>query len=275
MSITEFKNLKIKNIDCVLQFTPQQRKFSSGKRVNHIVGIQLTGMAMHYMKSRNVMLDSQTIYFFNQKDSYDVDVFEAGISYSVHFTTYEPIETESFFIHVANTSEVLRLLDALNQSMAYTGNELKTTAIFYNLCALIYRIYEKNYFSGDLRIKNAEKYICEHFKEPNCINLAADSCNLSRRRFNDLFKHSFHVSPTKYIIHLKISTAKRYLTASNAEVSHIAELCGISDIYYFSKLFKRETGYTPSEYRKVVKKDILWQFSTEKAAQDNEKKPKL
>lgn len=245
----EFKNLKIKNIDCVVKYTPQLNKFSSYKRVNHIIGIQLTGSAMHYLKNKRIMLDSRTIYFFNQKDSYDVDVFEAGLSYSVHFTTYEPIETDSFFAHVSNASEIVRLLELMEKKMVFNGDELALTADFYTLCSLFNRIYEKKYFSNDVRIKNAEKYICEHFRDGDCIKDAAQNCGISRRRFDDLFKKCFDVTPGRYLINLKIESAKRFLSASDASVSQVAELCGMSDIYYFSKLFKKETGYTPSQYR--------------------------
>lgn len=250
----EFKNLKIKNIDCVVKFTPQLSKFSSGKRVNHIIGIQLTGSAMHYLKNRRIMLDSGTIYFFNQKDNYDVDVFEAGLAYSVHFTTYEPIETESFFVHVSNTGEIVRLLELMEKKLIFNGDELSLTADFYALCSLFNRVYEKNYFAKDMRIKNAEKYICEHFKEPECIQTAAKNCGISRRRFDDLFKKCFDVTPGRYLIDLKIEYAKRFLATSDAGISQIAELCGINDIYYFSKLFKKETGCTPSQYREKYKK---------------------
>ena len=252
----EFKNLKLKNIDCVVKFTPQSNKFSSINRVNHIIGIQLTGSAMHYLKDRKVILDSGTIYFFNQKDDYDVDVFEAGLAYSVHFTTYEPIETESFFAHASNADNIVRMVETIEKKMVFNGDELSLMADFYTLCSLFNRIYEKKYFAKDMRIKNAEKYICEHFREQDCIKFAVQHCGISRRRFDDLFKKCFDVTPGKYLINLKIEYAKRFLTTTDAGVSQIAELCGVNDIYYFSKLFKKETGYTPSQYRTKHKNGI-------------------
>ena len=82
------------------------------------------------------------------------------------------------------------------------------------------------------------------------MRAAAEKSGLSRRRFDELFKNSFNVTPGRYLINLKIDYAKRLLTTSNIGVSQVAELCGTSDIYYFSKLFKKETGFSPNRYRK-------------------------
>lgn len=142
----------------------------------------------------------------------------------------------------------------MEKKLIFNGDELSLTADFYALCSLFNRVYEKNYFAKDMRIKNAEKYICEHFKESECIQTAAKNCGISRRRFDDLFKKCFDVTPGRYLIDLKIEYAKRFLATSDAGISQIAELCGINDIYYFSKLFKKETGCTPSQYRAKYKK---------------------
>ena len=250
MLVVEFKNMKIKNIDFVVKYTPTVREFSMHNRINHIVGIQLTGEAIHYMKDRQVMLNGGTVYFFYQKDDYDVEVINAGVAYSVHFTTYGPIETESFFVHGANGGEIVRLVKKMEKEAFFGENELNLTAEFYNLCALVNRIYEKRYFSRDARINEAERYICANFRDGGCVRAAAEKSGLSRRRFDELFKNSFNVTPGRYLINLKIDYAKRLLTTSNIGVSQVAELCGTSDIYYFSKLFKKETGFSPNRYRK-------------------------
>lgn len=143
----EFKNMKIKDINCVIKFVPQQNKFSCNNRPNHILGIQLSGSAMHYMEKSNVMLNGGTGYFFNQKDNYNVNVIEAGLAYSVHFTTYEPIETNSFFVRISNPTEIIKQLEIIDKTTC-NGDELKQTAAFYTLSSLFNKIYEKKIFFG-------------------------------------------------------------------------------------------------------------------------------
>ena len=88
-----------------------------------------------------------------------------------------------------------------------------------------------------------------HFKERNCLKHAIETSNLTQRRFNDLFKQTFSITPNRYLTVLKIEFAKKLLKLGNLTIMEIADLCGFSDIYYFSKLFKKETGSTPTTFK--------------------------
>ena len=90
----EFSNLKIKEICSVVRYTPEKSHWKTENRKNNIVGIQLKGYAKHNFGYKKIILSENTVFFFNQKDDYTVDVGEKGNAYSVHFTTYEPISIE-------------------------------------------------------------------------------------------------------------------------------------------------------------------------------------
>ena len=57
----------------------------------------------------------------------------------------------------------------------------------------------------------------------------------------------------QYIVSLRISTAKGYLDNSNKAINEIANIVGYDNPLYFSRLFKKHTGITPSEYKKKNK----------------------
>ena len=97
---------------------------------------------------------------------------------------------------------------------------------------------------------DAEKYIKNHFTEKSCIVEAANQSALSRRRFNELFKSCFELTPNRYLTGLRIDYAKNLIDTNYFGISEIAEMCGFSDIYYFCKVFKSETGTTPAKYKK-------------------------
>lgn len=245
-----FKALKIKEIDCVVKFTAQKMNFVTQNRCNHIIGIHLSGSAVHYFKNRKFTIDEGCVYFLNQKDDYEVEVLEKGVAFSVHFTTYEPIDTESFCIKTAKVNEIVRLLNLIEKEFLSKNNELGLMSNVYALCSELNKIYQKSYFPKDKRMINAEKYINTHFVENDCIAEAAAQSSLSRRRFNELFKNCFGLTPNRYLIGLKINHAKNLISTNNFSISQISEMCGFSDIYYFYKVFKRETGVTPAEYKK-------------------------
>jgi YesN/AraC family two-component response regulator len=58
------------------------------------------------------------------------------------------------------------------------------------------------------------------------------------------------ISPVKYINSLRIEKAKAMLKNSNFSVEEIAYCVGINDRFYFSRIFKKELGISPTEYRK-------------------------
>ena len=70
------------------------------------------------------------------------------------------------------------------------------------------------------------------------------------------------MSPMKYIISLRIAMAKGYLENSSKNIAEISSEIGYENALYFSRLFKKYTCMTPTEYRKRNKtsKDVknIW-----------------
>ena len=67
---------------------------------------------------------------------------------------------------------------------------------------------------------------------------------------SDLVKSATNYSLHKYIENVRIERAVDLLTAGDVSIGNIAELCGFSDIYHFSKMFKAKMGVSPAAYRK-------------------------
>lgn len=64
------------------------------------------------------------------------------------------------------------------------------------------------------------------------------------------YKQAYGISPLKYAMELKISTAKNMLLHSEYTIKDISERLGFSDVYAFSQSFKKNTGIPPGKYRK-------------------------
>ena len=100
------------------------------------------------------------------------------------------------------------------------------------------------------KIYDCRDYMDLHFREEKCLEQAALLSDVSRRRFNDLFRITFDTTPARYIIAKKVDYAKSLLVTADLSISDIASLCGFSDVYYFSKTFKTATGKSPSAFKK-------------------------
>ena len=243
-------SIRIKDVSGVLRYRPDTKKWSARNRRTHFIGIQLCGSALHTFKDHSFTLEEGSVYFFNRRDDYDVEVLSPPESVSVHFTTYEEIEEDSFCIPLDHGEEFLSLLQKI-EILCNTKdhNELLLLSALYQLCGKLARLQQKPYFKRDEKILAAKEYMDLHFRESDCLCQATRQCGLSARRFNDLFKLSFETTPNRYITLQKIKYAKFLLETGSLRITEIAEHCGFSDVYYFSKVFKDVCGIPPSEWK--------------------------
>lgn len=226
------------------------KQWQAKDRQTHIIGIQLRGNMYHDIGEGSITLTENCLFFFNQKDDFHAYVKELGESYSIHFTTYEPIETESFAVKAQNATEAIQILDSIERALRRRDDgENLAMSEFYKFCHLLEKLRVRAYHPSDDRIADAKKYIDLHFRETD-IQSAADKTGLSRRRFNDIFKKQYGMTPGHYITNLKIDEAKSLLVDNGLSIQRIALLCGFEDHYYFCKVFKEMTGLTPTQFRK-------------------------
>ena len=100
-------------------------------------------------------------------------------------------------------------------------------------------------------MNNALKYINQNLEnERLSVPEIAEYAHLSESHFRRSFKETFNISPIRYINMQRINRAKDLIRYSADTFSEIAEKLGFSSIYHFSHSFKKEVGYSPSEYRK-------------------------
>ena len=243
-----FDELRIKEIHGVLRYCPNITRWISNNRRDHIVGIHLRGDALHIMDHKSFVISENCVYFLNQKDDYRVELYNATEALSIHFTTYEEIDTDSFCFPVQNGSEIVSLLQKAER---YTsdGNELMLRALIYKICGIFESLRIKPYTHRDARILEAKSYIDQHFTKNDCMKNAVRESNLGDRRFRDLFRRMFNMTPNKYLTLKKIEYAQSLISAGGISVAEVSERCGFSDVYYFSKVFKQICDVPPSKWK--------------------------
>jgi len=79
----------------------------------------------------------------------------------------------------------------------------------------------------------------------------ANELFLNTSYLSSLFKKETGVTLTDYVNQHRINFAKRLLKSTTLSIQNVAATVGITDIHYFTRLFKRETGLSPREYRKM------------------------
>lgn len=81
--------------------------------------------------------------------------------------------------------------------------------------------------------------------------------NLSEGWFIQNFKQYTNSTPAQYLLSLRIHNAKVLLESTNYNVTEISNIIGYENPLYFSRIFKKQTGFSPSEYRKKFSLKII------------------
>lgn len=95
-------------------------------------------------------------------------------------------------------------------------------------------------------------YIKKNYHESFTLSGLSDIANLSPNYLEKKFKERTGLPPLKYINALRLERAKFLLEHSQKSVAEIMEEVGFWDASHFSKLFKSETGYSPTKFRKAI-----------------------
>lgn len=101
-------------------------------------------------------------------------------------------------------------------------------------------------------LKTAVDFIDSHYMEEDIsLNTVANVANVSANHFSALFSQNMGQTFIEYLTSLRMNKAKELLRCTGMRSSEIAGEIGYKDAHYFSYLFKKTQGMTPSDYRKA------------------------
>lgn len=142
--------------------------------------------------------------------------------------------------------------------------KFKRKILIYNLLSnLIAECSDENKFENKRNlIVDSLEYINQNIYNPFLsITEAAKKSNISEDTFRNIFKSIHDVTPSKYIIDIRLNYAKELLNYTNYNISHISEQIGYTSEVYFYRLFKKKFGITPSQYRRDMRVVLNERFS--------------
>ena len=101
-------------------------------------------------------------------------------------------------------------------------------------------------------LENSIEYIKNHYMDENMsLNAVAQVANISANHFSALFSQNIGQTFIEYLTGIRMEHAKELLRCTGKRASEIALEVGYKDSHYFSYLFKKTQGMTPSDYRKA------------------------
>lgn len=145
-------------------------------------------------------------------------------------------------------------IDALSNRIIKQIEEVTDLEQFFDLshkiahsyCQLIKEFNMQNY---SLPIRRAVTYIRTDLTENLSLSSLAEMLNVNPSYLSTLFKKEIGIPVTEYVNRCRITQAQHLLRATDLPIKDVAHRCGISDLNYFTRMFKRITGTTPKAFR--------------------------
>ena len=130
---------------------------------------------------------------------------------------------------------------------------------------IVYDLYAEGLRAGNKgRIGQGEQFariaafVLEQYTRPDfSVEEIAKYAGISQVHVRRLFQSAVKTAPVRYVNFLRLEKAKNMLLSSNFTVTEIALSVGFADPYYFSRLFKKEVGICPQEYRRKDEKNRM------------------
>lgn len=142
--------------------------------------------------------------------------------------------------------EALRLETDRAGSCLLLNNRLRGAA-----CGLLQTLEAERQNRESRPIQKAKQYIQQHYSEPLTLEEVAAHTGFSPTYFSTVFKKHTGENFSDHLMQVRMEAAKGLLRSSELGVGQIAAAVGYGDDKYFRKLFKKQMGMKPSEYRKL------------------------
>lgn len=102
-----------------------------------------------------------------------------------------------------------------------------------------------------MEISRVKSFLDEHYKEKLSLESVASHFFIDKHYLARLFKEQYGVTLVTYLQQVRITHAKRMLRFTDKSIEEIGLECGIGELNYFSRVFKKLEGVSPSEFRRV------------------------
>ncbi len=145
-----------------------------------------------------------------------------------------------------------------NKNQIYGSEQMLKVSLerfFINLIRENSKTYFKEVQSNNFNVKEIVSYIDDKYKEKITLNELSFIFGTNRTTLCKEFKLATGKSVLNYVLEKKINDAKAMISNTNDTFTEISNMLNFESIHYFTRLFKKKTGYSPKEYRKLNKKD--------------------
>lgn len=172
---------------------------------------------------------------FNKLGLSDAGMFHAPEFHSMDLALielYSKISSSSIFKEMECSADIYKIIILIAKwAQEYSDSPLK---------------------AAQIKLTPAIEYMRQNFARSISLEDIAHEINITPYYICRLFKQAYNITPFKYLIQLRVQSAKQLLLEKNdMPIRNISQECGFNDTSYFSAVFKQQEGITPGEFRRM------------------------
>ena len=225
---------------------------------------------LHSLRSLSMEFDEQAVVFspsmllFQDYDSIDESILLPLTQNKLTFPRFLD-QTSPFFSAFRSCYQQISHIFSQSKETLITGEQILTDDVISQLqikagiLQLIGILMEAGLMCQSPRtesqkitaIKTVLSYITDHYHEKLYVQDLASQVNMNEQYFCRFFKRSIGKTPIDYINDYRLNKVIRLLETGDAQITEICLECGFNNMGNFQRLFKRKTGITPLQYRKL------------------------
>ena len=199
--------------------------------------------------------DNVTLYVADRADPWTYLWIEFDGLKVEHFLTDAGFSLKNPIYTSAAPSGTEELRDLLLSLLDNHENSLRLIGTMYLILETLIRtssVYRppRSRNLQEFYVHEASMYIDRHYDEEITVNQLADWCGIDRSYFGKIFRDTILMNPQKYLIRYRMNIACGLLRDTSMPISQVASEVGYGNQMNFSRVFRKEMGLSPSEWKK-------------------------
>lgn len=223
------------------------------KRANWAIILKYEGETEYKSGGKTFISNNENIVILPKGSYYQWVCKKAGRFFTVDFSCDLSCD-EIMSFPISSNEKIIKAFKQLEYKLIAKNRFYKIEAIklTYDIILTILSLSAKSYLPKDKRekIQIALDFMAENYSSNITNDTLASLTPYSTVYFRKLFTEMTGLSPMVYLRTIRINKAKQMLKSDYGSISNIAVSLGYSNIYEFSRTFKKHTGLSPTDYLK-------------------------
>lgn len=256
----EYQKSAVTFLEISRGISPKSKAVSVGGRNFHSLTYRQSGSIMFVTQKGTLSSGINHVTYMPQGMPYTTTVLEDSSIIALHFK----MEKESFFPFPFTEEDKSGTLGILFEDIAKTysphnPSNFESYSLFYQILSILEaQIFRKSQQNIHPKIQTARQLIDANFRDNNFnISSIVEILQISDSFLRREFKKAFGVCPVQYLTTTRIQSAKAALLSDYYSVDSIAQQNGFGSSSYFIQVFRKETGLSPLNYKKVIQDDVI------------------